>query len=190
MQQYDVSAILLFQDDEERIGTAVAQMADHLRQRGGRFELLAINVDSKDNSPALLALIRAEYPELRVLTAPNPRRAYEFATEKALGQLAWFTTPRTVVQSLDTITKSLDRVTRESRDLVVAGEFALVADRKRLIQAVRGLHSVGRCVPKQLEREARSLGLNVESSRGTPRSNQRTRWFQPLFTALSFNRAL
>ncbi len=67
--RYDVSVILPFGDDEEAVGIAVRGTGEHLRGLGLGFEILAIDEDSGDNSHAVLALLRAEVPELRVTHA-------------------------------------------------------------------------------------------------------------------------
>src|SRR5678810_56231 len=72
--RFDVSVILPFGDDEEFVGIAVRRTAEHLRGLGLAFELLAIDEDSGDNSHAVLALLRAEVPELRVTHAPGRGR--------------------------------------------------------------------------------------------------------------------
>src|SRR5215468_7781736 len=68
--RFDVSVILPFGDDEEAVGIAVRRTAEHLRGLQLSFEILAIDEDSGDNSHAVLALLRAEVPELRVTHAP------------------------------------------------------------------------------------------------------------------------
>ena len=48
--RFDVSVIMPFGDDEEAVGVAVRRTAEHLRGLALRFEILAIDEDSGDNS--------------------------------------------------------------------------------------------------------------------------------------------
>src|SRR5664279_1494436 len=72
--RFDVSVILPFGDDEEAVGVAVKRTAEYLRNLGLSFEILAIDEDSGDNSHAVLALLRADVPELRVTHASGRGR--------------------------------------------------------------------------------------------------------------------
>src|SRR5512147_1492258 len=85
--RFDVSVILPFGDDEEAVGIAVRRTAEHLRSLGMSFEILAIDEDSGDNSHAVLALLRAQVPELRVTHAPGRGRAVEIGAGRAQGTL-------------------------------------------------------------------------------------------------------
>src|SRR5215217_266232 len=85
--RFDVSVILPFGDDEEAVGIAVRRTAEHLRGLGLRFEILAIDEDSGDNSHAVLALLRAEVPELRVTHAPGRGRGIDAGAGRAQATL-------------------------------------------------------------------------------------------------------
>src|SRR3569832_2960581 len=85
--RFDVSVILPFGDDEEAVGVAVRRTAEYLRNLGVAFELLAIDEDSGDNSHAVLALLRAEVPELRVTHAPGRGRGVDVGAARAQGML-------------------------------------------------------------------------------------------------------
>ena len=63
----DLSVIVPFGDDEEVIGAAMRQLAAALRASGLTFEIIAVDEDSADNSHAVLALVRPEISELRVI---------------------------------------------------------------------------------------------------------------------------
>ena len=81
--RFDVSVILPFGDDEEAVGIAVRHTAQHLRGIDLKFEILAIDEDSGDNSHAVLALLRAEVPELRVTHAPGRGRGVDVGAGRA-----------------------------------------------------------------------------------------------------------
>src|ERR1700684_593339 len=91
--RFDVSVILPFGDDEEAVGIAVRRTAEHLRSLGLGFEILAIDEDSGDNSHAVLALLRAEVPELRVTHAPGRGRGVDVGAARAQGTLLVISTP-------------------------------------------------------------------------------------------------
>ena len=80
--RFDVSVILPFGDDEEFVGIAVRRTAESLRSLGVSFEILAIDEDSGDNSHAVLALLRAEVPELRVTHASGRGRGVEVGASR------------------------------------------------------------------------------------------------------------
>src|SRR6478752_6798782 len=91
--RFDVSVILPFGDDEEFVGIAVRRTAEHIRSLGLSFEILAIDEDSGDNSHAVLALLRAEVPELRVTHASARGKGVDVGVARAQGTLLAVTTP-------------------------------------------------------------------------------------------------
>src|SRR6188474_2120296 len=99
--RFDLSVILPFGDDEEFVGIAVRRTAEHLRGLGLSFEILAIDEDSGDNSHAVLALLRAEVPELRVTHAPGRGRGVDVGAARAQGTLLLVSTPDVASASLD-----------------------------------------------------------------------------------------
>ena len=63
----DISVIVAFANAEEWIGQRIVALATHLRSMGRAFQILAVNDGSHDNSVAILALLAADVPELRVV---------------------------------------------------------------------------------------------------------------------------
>ncbi|MGH2898957.1 MAG: hypothetical protein ACRDMZ_09820, partial [Solirubrobacteraceae bacterium] len=88
-----MSVILPFGDDEEAVGVAVKRTAEYLRGLSLAFEILAIDEDSGDNSHAVLALLRAEVPELRVTNAPGRGRGVDVGAARAQGAVLLVSTP-------------------------------------------------------------------------------------------------
>src|SRR5688500_11952438 len=122
---YEVSAIVPFGDDEDVIGSAVQRLAAHLRELGLPFEILAVDEDSGDNSHAVLALLRAQVPELRVLHAPGRGRGFETGVARAQGRVLWMIVPRAAVQPVAGFARALDRIRGETDDAaVLRGRFA------------------------------------------------------------------
>src|SRR5439155_21686785 len=108
--RFDVSVILPFGDDEEAVGIAVRRTAEHLRTLALQFEILAIDEDSGDNSHAVLALLRADVPELRVTHAPGRGRGVDVGVARAQGTLLLVTTPDVASASLDGIAEACRRL--------------------------------------------------------------------------------
>jgi len=63
----EVSIIVPFGDDEDSIGGRFTSIISHMRGFGIRFEILAADDDSGDNSPMILTLVARQAPELRVI---------------------------------------------------------------------------------------------------------------------------
>ena len=187
MQQYSVSAILPFRDHEEVIGTAVARVARHLRERNIDFELLAVDADSRDNSAALLSLIRPQHPELQLLAAP-PRLAHEHAVREARGRVLWLSTPDLLDPSLEAFDDAYARITKGACDLLVARERIALGYRRQLVEIFRGMRTHGDKLPRSLVGRARRRGLRVEERPSRHERSDKRDWFQPLIAAFSFNR--
>src|SRR3954466_10840659 len=118
--RFDISVILPFGDDEEAVGVAVRRTAEHLRGLGMSFEILAIDEDSGDNSHAVLALLRAEVPELRVTHAPGRGRGVDVGAARAQGTLLLVTTPDVASATLDGAGEACRRLLAGEADAEVA----------------------------------------------------------------------
>src|SRR3569623_2401919 len=131
--RFDVSVILPFGDDEEAVGVAVRRTAEYLRNLGVAFELLAIDEDSGDNSHAVLALLRAAVPELRVTHAPGRGKGVDVGAARAQGALLVVATPDVASASLDGVGESVRRL------LDGAGADEVAIGRNTVAQSVRAL---------------------------------------------------
>jgi hypothetical protein len=136
--RFDVSVILPFGDDEEAVGIAVKRTAEHLRGLGLSFEILAIDEDSGDNSHAVLALLRAEVPELRVTHAPGRGRGVDVGAARAQGTLLLVSTPDVASGALDGAGDTCRRLLAGEGDAEVALARFTVAHRIRAMAAFRG----------------------------------------------------
>src|SRR3954468_20606107 len=159
--RYDVSVILPFGDDEEAVGIAVRRTAEHLRQLGVAFEILAIDEDSGDNSHAVLALLRAEVPELRVTHASGRGRGVDVGASRAQGTLIAVSTPDIASASLDGIGDAIRRLLEGEGDAEVALARYTVAHRVRSLVAFRGARLVGAAMHRRLVQslQVRNLAL-------------------------------
>ena len=154
--RFDVSVILPFGDDEEAVGIAVRRTAEHLRGLGLHFEILAIDEDSGDNSHAVLALLRAEVPELRVTHASGRGRGVDAGAARAQGTLLVVATPAVAAASLDGMGDACRRLLGGSGDAEVALARYTVAHRVRSLVAFRGARLIG---PQMHRRLAKRLQL-------------------------------
>jgi hypothetical protein len=164
---YDVSVILPFSDDEEVIGRACRRIARHLHQLGARFEILAVDEDSGDNSHAVLALVRGEVPELKILVVEDSERGFAEGARQARGRVLWFVRPRAAVSALAPFARAWRHVLSGACDVaVVHGRFA-VCHRTRCLPVVESLRG-GDDFVRRLPKRAIARRLEVEIHRPEP----------------------
>jgi hypothetical protein len=166
--RFDVSVILPFGDDEEFVGIAVRRTAEHLRGLGLAFEILAIDEDSGDNSHAVLALLRAEVPELRVTHAPGRGRGVDVGASRAQGTLLVVTTPDVASATLDGIGDAARRLLAGDGDAEVALARFTVAHRVRSLVAFRGARLLGAAMHRRLAKrlQVRNLAIRLTGPTG------------------------
>src|SRR3954464_11468614 len=150
--RYDVSVILPFGDDEEAVGIAVKPPAEHLRGLGLSFEILAIDEDSGDNSHAVLALLRAEVPELRVTHAPGRGRGVDTGAGRAQGTLLLIAPPDLASGWLGGAGDACRRLLSGEGDGEVALGRYTVVHRMRALAAVRGTRLAGAAMHRRLSK--------------------------------------
>jgi len=160
--RFDVSVILPFGDDEEAVGIAVRRTAEYLRNFGLAFELLAIDEDSGDNSHAVLALLRAEVPELRVTHASGRGRGVDVGAARAQGTLLLVTTADVASASLDGVGEACRHVLAGTNDGEVALGRYTVAHRVRALVAFRGARLVGAAMHRRLAKRLAVRNLAVK----------------------------
>ena len=167
--RYDVSVILPFGDDEEAVGVAVKRTAEYLRGLGLAFEILAIDEDSGDNSHAVLALLRAEVPELRVTHAPGRGRGVDVGAARAQGAILLVSTPDVASASLDGAGEACRRLLAGEGDAEVALTRFTVAHRIRAMAALRGARLVAAAMHRRLAKrlQMRNLAVRVAGPTGT-----------------------
>jgi hypothetical protein len=166
--RFDVSVILPFGDDEEAVGIAVRRTAEYLRALSLSFEILAIDEDSGDNSHAVLALLRADVPEVRVTHAPGRGRGVDVGAARAQGTLLIVSTPDVASASLDGVGEACRRLLAGDGDAEIAlGRFT-VAHRIRSLTAFRGARLVGAAMHRRLIKrlQVRDLVLRVAGPTG------------------------
>lgn len=183
----DVSVVLPFEDDEDIIGTAVQCVAAELEALGLRFEILAVDQDSGDNSHAVLALVRSRHALLRhalqIRHARARDRGYAHGAQHARGRVLWLLEPRAATAELTGFGDAYQRVNRGERELVVHGDRFAVAHRVRAGAVIAGLRGAGIRFHHRLVRRARAHGLAVAAS--LPAAARAPRPLERLMAALS-----
>jgi hypothetical protein len=166
--RFDVSVILPFGDDEEAVGVAVKHTAEHLRGIGLSFEILAIDEDSGDNSHAVLALLRAEVPELRVTHAPGRGRGIDVGAARAQGTLLLVATADVASGSLDGAGDACRRLLAHEGDAEVALARYTVAHRVRALPAFRNARLLGPALHRRLAKrmQVRNLVVRITGPSG------------------------
>jgi hypothetical protein len=166
--RFDVSVILPFGDDEEFVGIAVRRTAEHLRSLNVSFEIIAIDEDSGDNSHAVLALLRAEVPELRVTHAPGRGRGVDVGVARAQGTLLVVSTPDVASATLDGIGDACRRLLAGDGDAEVALARFTVAHRVRSLVAFRGARLLGVAMHRRLAKrlQVRNLAVRLTGPSG------------------------
>lgn len=172
---YEISVVVPFGDDEESIGNAVQRLAAHLRPLALPFEILAVDEDSGDNSHAVLALMRAQVPELRVIHAPGRGRGADAGSSRAQGRLLWIVDPDTALGNLAPATLAIQQVAGGEVDAVVVHDHYVIANRVRALPALSGLRGGRDARRRRLARRMAARGLRLDVHAPTPPS--RPRWF-------------
>ena len=171
--RFDVSAILPFGDDEDVIGAAVQRVATFLRGLGLAFEILAVDENSGDNSHAVLALLRAQVPELRVAHAPGRGRGFDTGVARAQGRAVWLIAPTAAMMPVAGFARALEQIRDDGptgKDAaVIRGRYAVV-HRTRALDVASGLRGIGDVYFRKLAKRlaARGLRIDVQLTAGAP----------------------
>lgn len=185
VQYHDVSVVVPFRDDEELIGNLVANLAHHLRGLRCSFEIIAVDDDSRDNSLALLTLIRSEYPELILASASNRDHGHLVGARQARGRIVWFVEPGAM--SLSAFSDAYHRVDTGEVDVVIEDDIAL-ARRIRITPLLEDLRGRGARFHRQLASRAERSRLLVRTPghgrAGRHRRTRRLRWMTLLASVL------
>jgi hypothetical protein len=162
--RFDASIILPFGDDEEAIGVAVKRVAERFRTLGVSFEILAVDEDSGDNSHAVLAMIRAEVPEVRVTHAPGRGRGVDAGTARAQGTILVIATPAMASGALDGLSEACRRVLAGQSEVEIHLGSYTVAHRVRTLPALHRTRLLGDGMHRRLVRRLQLHGLDVRVS--------------------------
>lgn len=168
----DLTAVVICRDDEERVGHLVRRLAAHLRSLGLRFEILAVDEHSGDNTLAVLSLLRRELPELTVVAGAAPGRGLIRGAERAHGRTLLLLDAR-CDSPLSALGFALARIEGGMDGLAVNGRY-LVLHRTRAHRAFDALvhrRDTGDLHQRVLRR-ARALGLRVDLTARRPHAQR------------------
>jgi len=159
--RFDLSVILPFGDDEERLGATVRRTIGLFRGQQASFELLAVDEDSGDNSHAVLAILRPDVPELRVVHAPTRGRGVEAGVGRAQGGVVAIIVPGLPEAQLPGLWAAIERVRAGDADVeFVIGQF-IVAHRGRSLDAFHGARLAGEATQRRLAKRLGARGFRV-----------------------------
>ena len=156
----EVSVLVAVGEDEERIGHTIRKAASHLRSLGVRFELVAADEQSSDNSLSMLALAARETPELEVLAGAREGEGFGHAASRARGRLVLTLDPKREV-ALGTLAWGLGRIEAGRDAVVLHGRYVLA---RRLLAWPALERARGRAddFDHSFARRARACGLDIE----------------------------
>jgi hypothetical protein len=154
----DVSVVLVVRNAEDKVGSAVKRIVQHLRGLDQSFEVLAINAGSWDTSFAVLKLQAAEMPELRVLDKDVGARVYVRGAAESRGSSVVFMEADRVPMSLSPLGWTLSRLAGGTEAVVVRSRW-IAARRLPALPAIA--RARGEVFERSFEREAAELRLEV-----------------------------
>jgi glycosyl transferase family 2 len=157
----DVSVVIPFTDDEERVGALTRRVAEHLGALGMRFEILAVDEDSRDNSVALLTLLREAVPQLRVLAAAADA-GFDAGARVARGRTLLLLHVDRAQASLAPFSRAHRHVVSGESDVVVLRGRFLLCRRVRAWQVLDGARGRGAVYERRVLRRAAARRLRVE----------------------------
>lgn len=159
----EISVVLAVHDDEERIGHQVKAIAFHLRSLGRRFEILAVNNGTRDNSLSILELLAVRVPELHVFRASASGRAFIHGAEQANGTLLVLLDASRRL-ALAPLGWAFSRIAA-GRDAVILRDRYIVARARPALPVLTRASGPGVLFERVFERRAQALGLDVVSTR-------------------------
>ena len=159
-----LSVVVAIRDAEETIGRDVRRIADHLREAGVSFEVLAVDDGCRDNSLAVLHLVSAQVPELRVCAGNAAGRAFIRGTAEARGDLVALLDSGKGGLPLAALGWALARLGRGTDAIVFRGR-CIVGRRLSCLAALVRSSGRGDLFHTSFERNARGLQVEVVGTR-------------------------
>jgi hypothetical protein len=165
----EVSVVVAVGNVEDSIGKELRRVAEHLRELRRPFEIVAVNEGSWDNSFAVLKLLAAELPELRLLQGDCGNRAFLRGAAEARGAQVVLSDGAVLGAGLSALGWALSRLSLGKEAVVVRGRWIAA---RRLVALPAIARSRGRwdAFERGFEREAQELRLEIV---GSPRKTTR-----------------
>jgi glycosyltransferase involved in cell wall biosynthesis len=158
-----LSVVIAVREAEETIGRDVRQMAQHLRAAGVPFEILAVNDGCCDNSLAVLKLVTAQVPELRLCAGDSRGRAFIRGASEAQGQIVALVDSADGSLPLAALGWALSRL--DHRDAVVFRGRCVLGRRLATLSAIVRARGRGDLFERSFERAAQNLTVDVVGTR-------------------------
>jgi glycosyltransferase involved in cell wall biosynthesis len=161
-----LSVVIAVREAEETIGRDVRQMAQHLRAAGVSFEILAVNDGCCDNSLAVLRLLTAQVPELRLCAGDARGRAFVRGASEADGHIVALLEADGGAMPLAALSWALSRL--EQRDAIVFRGRCVLGRRLAALPAIIRARGRGDLFERSFERAATGLTVDVVGTRARP----------------------
>lgn len=159
----EISVVLSIRDDEELIGHQIRAIATHLGSLGRSFEIVAVNDGSCDNSLAMLELLAARTPELRIVRASAAGRAFLRGASEARGAVIVLCEGSRPL-FLGALAWALGRLDAGREAVILRGRY-IVARRLLVLPVIVRATGPGLLFERVFEQRARDLGIDVVGSR-------------------------
>lgn len=159
----EISVVLTIRDDEDRVGHQIRTIAAHLESLERTFEILAVNDGSRDNSLAMLELLAARTPYLRILRANVAGRAFLRGASEARGGVVVLCDGSRPV-FLGALEWALDRLESGREAVILRGRY-IVARRLMTLPIIVRATGPGMLFERVFEQRAQDLGIDVIGSR-------------------------
>ena len=147
--------VLVVRNAEDKVGSAVRRMVQHLRGLDQSFEVLAVNAGSWDTSFAVLRLLAAEVPELRLLDKDVAARVYMRGAAEARGSSVVFMDGRPGADVAGRRWAGRCRAWPAGTEAVVVRGRCIAARRLPALPAIARARGRGELFERSFEREAR-----------------------------------
>jgi glycosyltransferase involved in cell wall biosynthesis len=159
-----LSVVLAVREAEETIGRDVRRIAEHLRAVGRPFEILAVNDGCCDNSLAVLRLVAAQVPELRLCAGDAAGRAFVRGAAEAQGAVVALVQAGAGSLPLAPLGWALSRLERGADALIFRGR-CIVGRRLACLASIVRSWGRGDLFERSFERSARGLVVEVVGTR-------------------------
>jgi len=167
----EISVVVTVRDHEEVIGHQVRAAANHLASLGRTFEIVAVNDGSRDNSLAMLELLAARLPELRILRTSAAGRAFLRGAAEARGGVVVLMEGGRPA-SLAPLGWALSRLAAGREAVILRGRY-IVARRLMALPIIVRASGPGLLFERLFERRAIDLGIDIVDGLGTRPSSRR-----------------
>lgn len=162
----DVSVVIPFSDDEDRVGRLSRRIAEHLRALDLKFEILAVDEGSGDNSTAVLALLRTRLPELALMQAARPSQGFASGAAVARGSVLWLIDAVREDVPVAPFWWAYMRLRSDVADAVLMEGRYVVCRRTRVWRVLDAIRGRAGTFERRFLRRAAALRLRVQTPHG------------------------